>query len=59
MEGQRSIWERCPLSRRSSACDGKPRHLPAGPEKEAVASALAADLRHEANLVDLGIHWAL
>ena len=69
MEGQRGIWqrqgeeqgrwERFPLSRRSAACDGKPRHLPAGPETEAVVSALAAGLRLEADLGDVGIHWPL
>ena len=50
-------WERFPHSRRSSACDGKSHRLPAGPETEAVVSALGTGLRHEADLGDLGIHW--
>ena len=68
-EGKWGSWQRqgeeqgrCarfPHSRRSSACDGKSHPIPAGPETEAVVSALATGLRHEADLGDLGIHWPL
>ena len=48
-------WERFSRSRQST----QPRRLSAGAETEAVVSAHATRMRHEADLGDLGLHWPL